>query len=124
MNHPNLPGLRRAAEIAMLFAVERPSSIASNLLSRIEAALSEAEALEQSPASDDGWKGIESAPKDGTRILAWCPHGQYVVFWPDAHDHEVDWWHVTDNKNGPYPLRGGSPTHWRPLPPSPAKEGE
>jgi hypothetical protein len=77
------------------------------------------ELLEQSPASDDGWRGIESAPKDGRRILVWCPHGQYVVFWPDPHDHEVDWWHVTDNKNGPYPLRGGSPTHWRPLPPPP-----
>lgn len=69
---------------------------------------------------------IESAPKDGTPILVRCPHGWYAATWfwdyqPDCPDAGISWWYVDDNKHGPFPLRGASPTHWLPLPPPPGE---
>lgn len=66
------------------------------------------------------WQPIESAPRDGTSVLVACSHGLYSVAW---EDHNIEWWHVDDNKHGPYPLRGSGPTHWMPLPPAPEKGG-
>lgn len=65
----------------------------------------------------NGWQDISTAPKDGTEILVYCPHGFYVVQWGTA---DIDWWAVDDNKHGPFPLRGAAPTHWMPLPPAPS----
>jgi len=68
------------------------------------------------------WQPIETAPKDGTEILVFVPPSTYTrgyvrsVQW---RDHDIDFWHVEDNKHGPFPLRGGSPTHWIPLPEPP-----
>lgn len=64
------------------------------------------------------WQAIETAPKDGTSVLLFCLHGMYVAWWGDDG---VDWWAVTDNNNGPYILRGASPTHWQALPSAPGK---
>lgn len=79
---------------------------------------------------DDGWRPIESAPKDGTTILvSFGTRGVHAVAWcePSGFDHEI--WCVDDGKHGPYALRGWSekprptaPTHWRPLP-APPKDG-
>lgn len=64
------------------------------------------------------WHPIETAPKnEHTDILVICPFNrQYVVCWLD------EWWHVDDNKHGPFPLRGAGPTHWMPLPDPPKEE--
>lgn len=67
------------------------------------------------------WQTIETAPKDGTRILVSCVYDVDG----DAHSHEwVDWWGSDDEWEGwldfpkeipaPFP-----PTHWMPLPPLP-----
>jgi hypothetical protein len=65
-----------------------------------------------------GRQPIETAPKDGTPVLLWAKDlrfpgntcvAQYIT-------HDIEWWHVTDGKFGPWPLRGPSPTHWMPLP--------
>ena len=64
-------------------------------------------------AGEDGWRPIETAPKDGRSVLVVSSHGHYVAMWAD------DWWHVDDNKHGPFPLRGASPTHWMTLPAAP-----
>jgi hypothetical protein len=65
------------------------------------------------------WQPIETAPKDGTVINVWAEDIRFpAVFWTD---HDIEWWHVTDGKHGPWPLRGPSPTHWMPLP-DPPKE--
>lgn len=79
------------------------------------------------------WQPIETAPKNEPVIVVM--RGQQFVAWfqDDESDPEFevgfssDWdqcWLVTDNKHGPYPLRGGRPTHWQPLPAPPAAKQE
>jgi hypothetical protein len=75
------------------------------------------------------WQPIETAPRDGTRILvSFGDMGVWQVSWTEpAYD---DWmiWCVDDNKHGPYALRGyaatgpRAPTHWQPLPAPPTSE--
>ena len=72
------------------------------------------------------WQPIETAPKNGTRILVYFRDmGVHAVLWTDFDgdsDSEYAGWYVDDNKNGPYPLRGyiaGDDTHWMPLPEAP-----
>lgn len=76
---------------------------------------------------EPGWRTMESAPKDGTRILACAKssRGKWltsVIQWeimltPEEGD-TADWvgwrWHAGNGT----PL----PTHWMPLPPSPTTE--
>lgn len=67
------------------------------------------------------WLPMESAPKDGTRILVdFGRAGVHAVSW----DQPVgcDWmiWCVDDRKHGPHPLRGyiePDERGWRSLPP-------
>jgi hypothetical protein len=68
------------------------------------------------------WQPIEAAPKDGTPILVVTRSGQYVVTWltEGETDQNFTGWYVTDNKHGPFSLRGYAPTHWMPLPTPPA----
>lgn len=75
------------------------------------------EALER--LSSDGWMPIESAPKDGTRIMgaSWnenCGWRQFVLFWSDRFlpDGVEPFWQFGGCKE--------HPTHWRPLPEPPA----
>lgn len=58
----------------------------------------------------DGWRSMDSAPKDGTLILIrrttqWTDDTFAVVRWDD------DWWQVHDGKND-HPLRGPEPEAW------------
>jgi len=74
------------------------------------------------PPSDDGWQPIETAPKDGTRILAvesfqrededgrLYPEDAAVVRWVTSrHDGHSGW-----SGYGLF-LASFEPTHWRPL---------
>jgi hypothetical protein len=68
-----------------------------------------------------GWRPIESAPKDGTRILAWRPElGEpYIVRWAvDEPFGDVETW-TTDSEGPGYSSELADVTHWMPLPPSP-----
>lgn len=62
------------------------------------------------------WQPIETAPKDGTRILVWSQEyggrGPLVLFWMDEH------WREPANLLS---LRV-PPTHWMPIPPPPTGE--
>lgn len=65
----------------------------------------------------DGWESMDSAPKDGTRILGWdesnrgYPAECEVVWWVGRHGE--DWRGIGDCD--PHP------TKWRPLPPPPTE---
>jgi len=75
--------------------------------------------------ADNGWLPIESAPKDGTRILACggdCDELQLVAW---LNDSSISWkkamaWCSPDSwqdEHGGYSTY--SPTHWQPLPAPP-----
>lgn len=59
-----------------------------------------------------GWQDISTAPHDGTRILLWASawHDPCSGSW-----YGSDWRQVYD-----LPTFAHSPTHWMPLPPTPA----
>lgn len=68
---------------------------------------------------DRQWQDIETAPKDGTRILAiwrYRPEDPHA----GSASHEVvrwcGWWDSSDGLTRP------EPTHWMPLPPPPAQD--
>lgn len=54
------------------------------------------------------WRSIDTAPKDGTRILVW-EHGERMDV---AHFDEGRW------RRGPWWI-GFCPSHWMPLPAEP-----
>jgi hypothetical protein len=77
-------------------------------------------------AREDGWQPIETAPRDGTRILAMIRWS-----WSDGTDGEaqdVIYWHAraqfwvcgTPMNYVQVLDEGVAPTHWRPLPAPPA----
>ena len=89
-----------------------------------------ADALEAvSEAKAGGWMPIETAPKDGTIILAYRPDQNVftahfttpqTVLGLDEPADEPSWW-TTD---GGELVSDGLPTHWRPLLPPPAQAKE
>ena len=62
------------------------------------------------------WKKIESAPKDGTKIMIWAPgRAVHVAKWDNHWGERGDkWWRVPE---GGYWF--DPPTHWMPLPEQP-----
>jgi len=76
---------------------------------------------------DEGWQPIETAPKDGTRVLLWvCDFGRWLCVcgsWDnDRHATKPKpyWTHDNARSNGIRDTRANQPTHWMPLPPPPA----
>jgi hypothetical protein len=85
-----------------------------------------ADALSLTLEGEEGWRPIETAPKDGTEILVWIVHepDEYhderferasLAYWLEAHDHPM------------FPREArwekawiGEPVAWRPLPAPPA----
>lgn len=76
-----------------------------------------------------GWQTIDTAPNNdpvivfagGQQFIAWLQDDSSDP-WHDESEGESDMnglWVVTDNKLGPFALRGSRPTHWMPLPPPP-----
>jgi hypothetical protein len=78
------------------------------------------------------WLTIDSAPKDGTRILIRFEHDNYKYASPEDRDRweEVCIAHWVDHSGGGWTWHGicGIPTHWMPLPlpapPAQKQEGE
>ena len=100
------------------------------LSSEVEPLLRELDATRAALAQATTWQPMESAPKDGTNILAWLATWEMPAFvnwrvgrsgiamWNDAveHDNEMD---GSDAYSHP-------PTHWLPLPapPKPTTQGD
>jgi hypothetical protein len=62
----------------------------------------------------DKWQPIETAPKDGTFVLLYCPSslGSYMDVYSFT---ECGGWQCSNFEYSPYP----DPTHWMPLPDAP-----
>lgn len=58
------------------------------------------------------WQPMETAPKDGTLILALASWGMFITEWGTGGC--VDGWGVRDSCCGSY--EDQKPTHWMPLP--------
>lgn len=68
------------------------------------------------------WLAIESAPKDGTKILGYGPRGAEVWRWnrQPYHQRPNPYW---ERSGGSVTAdRANQPTHWCPLPPPPSAE--
>lgn len=63
-----------------------------------------------------GWSDIETAPKDGTRFLAYVPIQNHRMVIAMAGDMGM----ILNESYLPMPYK---PTHWMPLPPPPKAEG-
>lgn len=64
------------------------------------------------------WQPIETAPKDGRRIIIGYDDVVAIVKWEGSGWCENDYdnlWHGPD-------MFFGGPTHWQPLPPPPESE--
>lgn len=84
----------------------------------------QATALLRARENADGWRPIETAPKDGTKVL---------LFWPQRPPADVGWYALDDlppkraleegfRAHGDRCIPPEQPTHWRPLPAPPDKE--
>lgn len=113
----------------------KPNWMSSNLPA-MECAVNAIKELTQSPISQneqqtkqipDGWKPIETVPKDGTQVIIKCSGGRVATAFYDDKQFVGEGWHVV------VPFLGGfgsgtdtfiyfqedMPTHWMPLPPAP-----
>ncbi len=103
-----------------LLEMERFGPGDESIIGRIEQALAGA------PAADD-WQPIGTAPKDGTRVLLWHSGEMEIGYWStslwvtrpnDSPLGKQDGaWIMHENRSDTIEL---TPTHWRPLPASPA----
>ena len=67
------------------------------------------------------WQPIETAPKDGTRILAFFPIiNSYKILTVEFIRHR---WYICPY-DSEFKMMGGDPTHWMPLPNPPKQEKE
>lgn len=64
------------------------------------------------------WMPIETAPKDGTRIIIWRDHRVCLARWRTL-DGDNGYW---DEWSVPMKRLTVPPTHWMPLPSPPTKE--
>jgi hypothetical protein len=78
-------------------------------------------------AQAEGWRPIETAPKDGTRVMlgnelaTW--EAEYRPVYSSGYRPENPWFSVMLNMDHlPRERRYGSPTHWQPLPTPPQPE--
>lgn len=97
------PGFRQA-----LAAYQRELSETRSLT--VEGASAEAEIQRLRAASQ--WQPIETAPKDGTPVLAWDEGAVCIVTWVSGDPVDPDGWYDVRRLDP-------APTHWQPLPPAP-----
>jgi len=72
----------------------------------------------------DGWRPIETAPKDGSKILLCSVAEDLVTGAWDYFDGPCEGAYMTDEISPWFRWEGdGLPTHWQPLPTPPNKDG-
>lgn len=113
--------VERVRQLADWLAEGDPGGAGSVLLSGSVAQDHAADLRAAVDAMQPGWRDMESAPKDGTPILAWCvhPHARYAGDDKEWAAPVVTQW-ITHNGGGwTWNGMAGSFTHWQPLPAAP-----
>jgi hypothetical protein len=64
------------------------------------------------------WQSMETAPRDGTPILAWDGHGVLCVGYREVSDGTAIW-EIGHSVAGFYIIPALALTHWMPLPEPP-----
>lgn len=92
------------------------------LKQRIAAALRAAHTAGFSEAKGRDWLPIETAPKDGTFILLYCPedNSRWLASWQGGNWYGVDGLGLTRVGMGPDDVTGWRVTLWQPMPEPPA----
>lgn len=114
------------------------AGLLTNLGRETDEQADEIERLKQAAATDEGWKSIETAPKDGTKILVaragedisadpieiteWFKT-EHVHFEPVAGEENLYYRRGTTYYEG-WNGNGHRATHWRPLPAPPPAPGD
>lgn len=65
------------------------------------------------------WQPIETAPRDGTRVLVRNDRGVFAASWfteDECEDAHFDGWFIDDGKFNLRTIRGNAVTHWLPIP--------
>lgn len=70
------------------------------------------------------WQPIETAPRDGTRVIVYCPRRGVCApaYWDDcryARKPIPYWRHYGEFVFGVWETRRDQPTHWMPMLPAP-----
>lgn len=68
------------------------------------------------------WQPIETAPKDGTRILLVTSSGRPRRIFMGSYTDKGSWWPWRVDQTN-YHINQSDLTHWMPLPPPPAGQG-
>lgn len=70
-----------------------------------------------------GWRGMDSAPKDGMHVDVWTSNGRFTDCWfCDKRNEWMHWWFTEWGDMGACRL-GEHVSHWMPLPPPPQEKG-
>lgn len=100
--------------------VQHPTSYWATFADMARAALP-ALSSTTAPAMDRGWQPIETAPRDGTQVIAYQEGDIYTARWltdePDEGPPTTGWW---DTVNASFE----APTHWIPQPAAPVSVPE
>jgi hypothetical protein len=113
MSEPHLSGYRLIIGFESLSDVQEAQQAIANLPPTLTA---RAAALTRSAAQ--GWRDIENAPQDGTRILLFqAGRGAFEGWWHDGWPSLESYW-MDDQDSEP------APTHWQPTLAIPSTEGK
>lgn len=114
----------RALEAAARAVVNQWKIAESDMAAFTPNAIARAAVTAYLDATGDGWRDIETAPKDGTRVLLSIGRKNPLTFigrqgrpWNDDVDEEGLCWLNDDDEEHIGPV-----THWRPLPAPPAAQ--
>lgn len=104
----------KADEIDIVTRLRKTSALSEPGLIQDLMAEAAAELSRLRSITPDGWKPIESAPKDGTWVLLWWPYWSHhaIMAYFDGGSWSSEG--VLSDHDEP------GPTHWQPLPASPS----
>jgi hypothetical protein len=124
MTHPHPRALEAAAR-AMIEATSGPFEMLDE--TGKEAARFEARAAIRAYLAEagDGWRDIETAPKDGTRVLLYSG-GAFTARWSEecqfGQFKTAPGWQIFECEDPFYSVAEDKPTHWMALPAPPAAQ--